>query len=80
MTSTGQGHLSKKERKGIHPDRRNKIAGENSKWEEATLVGEDAGDDATVVEENGNAAEEEVAAKANFAGSSDVATAREAVV
>jgi hypothetical protein len=63
MASAGQGFLSKKERKGLHPDRRDRIAGIRKKEEdEDTLVGEDEG---MPLKDDIAAAKEEVVAKAD---------------
>jgi hypothetical protein len=55
MASAGQGFLSKKERKGLHPDRRDRIAGSKKMGDDQdTIVGENKGvprqDDAPAVE------------------------------
>jgi hypothetical protein len=91
MASAGQGHLSKKERRGLHPDRRDKIAGLRKKEDgEDTLVNEDEGmsmkDDIPVVKEDVAAvkvdviaAKDDIAAiKSDFAVAGNITLAKEA--
>lgn len=68
MASAGQGFLSKKERKGLHPDRRDRIVGSKKMEDDQdTIVGEHEGvprqDDAPAVEQAIAAAKDDTPAK-----------------
>lgn len=91
MASAGQGHLSKKERRGLHPDRRDKIAGLRKKEDdEHTRVGEDKGmsmkndipvvkKDVAAVKVDVTAAKDDIAAiKSDFAAAGNITFAKEA--